>query len=431
MLLSVHGVFTVHMLGTIAAIDHVTLSKAGTQADVSVFGQTSTTDLTFGTGQLQWIRHDVFASNVQLTIDNDEAPLANILTLNATTFGQWLVPALGTMVQLSFSNLRSSMEIFAGAGDRFQLDVTPPSITGLTMHNASMAVQDLVYIATWAVPLRLFGNFSLFAGQRIYSNGTVERLKRLLNIHSDVALKYQGNGTSQMVLDGDLDAPGVQYVVNAVRPPVLPPNLVVNNLTFGLNVTVYGYKQVDTIYVYMPGATVDSNLRAKVPATIYFDGRNRLAGTNPTSPNNINMLVAAGEATMTPESTYDSKLKVFNTVYVLGSMPQDALSVTQPTEFKMASTLAGTNQIRFDYALNGSAGFTVTSPTARYTVLSTVAQVPTNPLNPTQSDFVPTPISPITCFVDRAIMYTGSDEIPAGSSEGWRYVETSYHGLSM
>lgn len=405
---ALQGEFNVYMAGGASAIHHATLSKAGPQTDVSIFGQTSTTDLRVATGQLQLIRHDVYASNVQLTIDNDEAPLANILRLNATTFGQWLVPALGTMVQLNFNNLRSGMEIFAGAGDRFQLDVTPPSISSLTIRNASMTVQDMVYVATWAVPLALIGNFSLFAGQRIHSNGTVERLKRLLNINAAVTLDYQGNGPSQMVLDGDLDAPGAQYVVNAVRPvPPSPerPHFIVNNQTVGLNVKIYGYQQVDTIYVYMPGATVNSNLREKVPATIYFDGRNRLAGTNPTSPNNINMLVAAGVITMTPEGTYDSKLQVFNTVYVLGAMPQDALNVTQPTEFRMASTAIGQNQIRFDYALNGSAGFTVTSPTARYTVHSTVAQLPTNPLNPNPLEVVPTPITPITSFVDRAIMY--------------------------
>src|SRR3954451_17400689 len=223
------------------------------------------------------------------------------------------------------------MEIFAGAGDRFQLDVTPPSITSLVMHNASMAVQDLVYIATWAVPIALIGNFSVFAGQRINSNGTVDRLKRLLNIHSAITLQYHGNAPSQIVFDGDLDAPGAHYSI--------PSGSSVSNDTVGLSVSVSGYRAVDTFYIYMPGATVDANLQSGSPAKFYFDGKARLAGTNPTSPNAITIAAPYGNATMTPLAQYDSLIALNNLVHILGAMPQDNLIVNQPTNVVLSPAM--------------------------------------------------------------------------------------------
>ena len=368
---SVKGVFTVHALGTAAAINHIRLSHVGPQADVSILGQSTTTDLIvgadqppfrpnppfdplIGTGQLQLIRHDVFASNVQLTIDNTNAPLANILTLNETTFGEWLVPALGTLVQLNFSNLRGEMQIFAGAGDRFQLDVTPPSITGLTMRNASAAVQDLVYIATWAVPLALIGNFSLFAGQRIYSNGTVERLKRLANINAAVSLIYMGNGPSQVVLDGEIDPPDAQYTIDGRGV------LHALNQTVGLDVVITGYREVDTLYIYMTGASVAANLQRTSAGKIYFDGQARLTGTDATASNMITIDSRYGNTTLTPLGQYNSLLDMFNDVYVLGAMSQDSLTVNVPTNVRMTAAIA--NEFNLTYNPNSYAVVVGASP---------------------------------------------------------------------
>ncbi len=198
---SVHGALNVNMLGGASAINHITLSKANLQANVSILGQNTTSDLRFGVGQLAAIRHDVFASNVQLTINNSAATVGSILTLTANTFGDWNIPTLaGVTPHLTFSGLRGDMEIFAGAGDRFQLDVTPPSITKLTMYNASMTTQDPVYTDNWNVPLNLIGNFSFFAGQVLHREGTVERTKRLNRMQSKMRLDYLGNGPSQVVL---------------------------------------------------------------------------------------------------------------------------------------------------------------------------------------------------------------------------------------
>ncbi len=90
------GQHHIHLIGGDTAINHVTLSRAGLEADVSIFGQNTTSDPRLGVGQLALIRHDVFASNVQLTVDNDESKLASILTLDGTSSGTFEWPCAAT-----------------------------------------------------------------------------------------------------------------------------------------------------------------------------------------------------------------------------------------------------------------------------------------------------------------------------------------------
>lgn len=336
---SVHGELNVYLLGAATAINQVTLSRAGLQADVSIFGQNTTSSLLLGTGELALIRHDVFASNVQLTVDNDHSRLASILTLDSTSFGTWNIPTLSVTPQLVFNNLLRGMTVHAGAGDRFQLDVTPANITSLAIDNRSMISQDSVYTSNWSVPLRLDGNFSFYAGRVLHRDGTVERIKRLANVHSEVTFDYffiesifstlYPSGPSEVIFDGDLDPPGAQYSIYGAGG--LRPFNLVHNETVGLSVKVGGYSQDDQFYIYMPGATVEANLRSGPDATFYLDGQARLTGTNPTAPNEINIQARYGSTTMTPLGDFNSLLNMFNDVYILGAMPQDSLTVNVPT----------------------------------------------------------------------------------------------------
>ncbi len=343
---SLHGQLKLYMLGDDLAVDHLTFSKAASDTDTYIYGQDTTTDLMFGTGQLARIQHDVYASNVQLSIDNSAAAVGGYFKLTATTFGNWLIPTLGASAHLNFSGLRSDMEIFAAAGDSFQLDVTPPSITSLTMHNASELVQDVVYTANWVVPLALIGNFAFFAGRTLNEDGSFNRVKRLVNIHSAVTLDFHGDAPSQVVLDGDADDPGAEYM--------LGKNKVVNS-TVGLSVSISGYGALDTLYVYMPGAHMEAELPTTSIGQIYFDGQARLSGTNPTAPNTISIRARYGEAHLTPLDTYNSLLDNGNQVYLLGSMPQDALSVSMPTNVVIAAGQAS----QLNLALNPDSYATV------------------------------------------------------------------------
>lgn len=343
---SVHGEFNVALLGDTTAVNHVILRKAGLEADVSILGQSTTADLLLGVGQLSAIRHDVFASNVQLTVNNNDSELASILTLDATTFGNWNIPTLaGVTPHLTFNNLRNTMAVFAGSGDRFQLDVTPANITSLVLHNepptdqsAPPREQDSVYTANWSVPLTMLGNFSFYAGRVLHRDGTVERIKRIAQVNASVTLRFAGNDPSEVILDADLDPPGAIYGITGSDLPAFNS---VANTTVGLTVTAYGYGQQDRFYINATGATIQANLQQGPPAQFYFDGQGRLgpAGINPTEPNDITIATRYGTATMTPLAQYNSLLDMFNDVYILGAMPQDSLDVNMPTHVRMTSSV--------------------------------------------------------------------------------------------
>ena len=120
--------------------------------------------------------------------------------------------------------------------------------------------------------------------------------------------------------------------------------------------------------------TVNADFRGGLPGTFYFDGKARLAGTNPTSPNTISASVLAGNITMTPVDTYDSLLEAYNKIYVLGAMPQDSLNVNAPTTLKVAPTAATGGEAGWSVARE-EGSFTpvhiVNPPTDPYVVLST------------------------------------------------------------
>ncbi len=414
------GNFNIVATDAETAKNDITLAKVGTAVDVSVDGGVANTTLYFGQNRLSDIRSDVTASNLQLHVDNFGATDARSMTFTPTTFTGW--DAGGLSPTLHYNNLRGVLTVDAGGDDRYNLAGSPIGIASSDF-NSFTDVRSSIYATSWQSMLRIDGDWQAFFGQRIHTNGTVERVK-LLNDLSNLFVMFNYDSDSavptQFVIDGDLHAPGAVYGIGSTRlvtgaaaalSVALQDELAsgariyVENQTIGLQTAFFGLTHPDDIFIYLPGGTVNANLTATPQGSIHIDGRARLAGTNPNAPNVINVLARAGSVSMTPLDTYDSLLTAYNPVHIYGSMPQDALNVTQPTEFRMASTLAGESQVRFDFALNGAAGFTATSPTARYTVHSTVAQVPIDPLNPDPLSVVPTPINPITAFVDRAIMY--------------------------
>ncbi len=414
------GDFNILTTGAATAQNDITIAKVGTAVDVSVHGGVANTTLYFGQHRLSEILSDVNASNLQLHVDNLGATDAREMTFTPTTFTGWDAGALSPT--LHYSNLRGILTVDAGGGDNYNLAGSPVGISSSDF-NSITDVRSSVYATSWQSMLRMDGDWQAFFGQQILTNGTVKRVK-LLDDLSNLFVMFNFKSDSavptQFVIDGDLHAPDAVYAIGSNQPQTGAAaalsdalkfelagslRIYVENQTIGLQTAFYGLTNPDDIFIHLPGGMVNADLTKTPQGSIHIDGRARLAGTNQTAPNVINVSARAGVATMTPLSTNDSLLTVYNPVHIYGSTPQDALNLTQPTEFRMASTLTGTNQIRFDYSLSGQSGFTVTSPTARYTVHSTVAQVPTNPLDLANSKFLPQPINPITAFVDRAIMY--------------------------
>src|SRR5262249_44839797 len=148
-----------------------------------------------------------------------------------------------------------------------------------------------------------------------------------------VALDFKANSAAatEVVVDGDLDAPGAHYTVGGLG------GLGIVNDTVHLSVAIGGYREIDQAYVYVPGGTVDAHLQYTGVVKLYLDGQARLVGTNPTASNSISIKARYGQTTMTPLSQYNSLIDMYTDVYILGSMPQDSLGVTVPTNVVIAA----------------------------------------------------------------------------------------------
>src|SRR4029079_7217840 len=154
-------------------------------------------------------------------------------------------------------------------------------------------------------------------------------------------------------------APGAHYTIDGQQPPGYEvPVLHALNSTIGLDVVIDGYRDPDELYIYLPGGTVDANLTTTSDGSIQIDGKAGLTGFNSSAPNIITANILSGGVTMTPLGTYDSVLSDHNNLYLLGSQAQDALTVHNPTQVKIAANAIGGNQTRFDFALGGANGFT-------------------------------------------------------------------------
>ena len=161
----------------------------------------------------------------------------------------------------------------------------------------------------------------------------IEHLTGLANL--SLTLNFStviGSGTD-VVFDGDLDPAGASYAIDGVG------NLHVVNQTVGLSVTINGYRDQDQVHLRLPGGNVHANLTQTGRGTIYVDGTARSAGINPTAANNITVDVRAGAHSLDPTGSIDSVLHAFDTLYVLGALAQDDLTLNLPTVTAVANTL--------------------------------------------------------------------------------------------
>ena len=321
------GSFRIDTLGDAASLNEITLQAASPELVTTIDGHAASTRLHLGSGQLEAIQSDVTAANFMLSVDNSAATVGSYLKLAASTFGDWIVPNTSLTPRLNFTGIYGAMDLKAGAGDRFQLDVTPGALTSLTMSNDT-ATLDPVYTANWSVPLTLNGNFSLYLGQRLLADGTVDRVKSLTQVGVPVVMNFAGSAATEIVLDAALDAPGAQYTMGNT---LHDPNLLVSNLTVGLGMTLNGLRLSDTVRFYISGATVNGDLKEAGLATLVFDGFERLAGANPSAPNIVNLTTSTGSVFVDPVGPNDTQFLMYHTVFSRGSLPEDVLSISTST----------------------------------------------------------------------------------------------------
>ncbi len=276
----------------IHAQEDLLLTATNNLLTTSIF-EDSVRHVTFGDGRLARIHGNVSVSHGQLTINNalengpaiypgdviNQYPGQNLLWLNSTTFYGWAVPGLAQLPALTYDVLDGALTVQLGEGDRISLDGTPAGVSSSAISNPWLDTRDAIFSPNWSVPLDIYNNFGVYLGRRLDPvTGAAERVKRLTNLAIPVHVYHDGTPTAEVILDGDLDPAGAPYIVDGYG------NLHVKNQTVGLDVTMGGYRDQDTAYVYLPGGTVQATRIKTGRGTFYVDGNARLAGTNPTAP---------------------------------------------------------------------------------------------------------------------------------------------------
>lgn len=344
------GSLNVNALGDATNQDDITLAKAGPQAAVTIDGGATSTEVTFATGRLGLIEHDVTVRNAHLTVDDSASAIANIVALTDTALTGWRVPNTTLTPVLYINSLATRysgsvpmdqpeggtvLTVEAGAGDRFDIE----SKLLWTINN-STTTRDAVYsMAGGKGTNHLNGDFALYMGWRLLEDGTIFKPETLGSLATTIIVNFTtvADTATQIVFDGNLDPPGAAYTMGNDAGI---PNLVVTNQTVGLNVDINGYRAQDQVNIDLPGGVVNADLRHTGPATICLDGTARLAGTNPTAANEYTLQARAGQLTMQPDGADNSVFQMFNTLYLLGSLPQDTLALNQTTNFKVAPIAA-------------------------------------------------------------------------------------------
>jgi hypothetical protein len=142
----------------------------------------------------------------------------------------------------------------------------------------------------------------------------------------NLVCSFSGSGSAaKVVLDGNQDPAGATYTIGGNN------NLTALNATVGLGLTINGFRDQDQVVIDLPGGSVNADLTHTGPGTISLDGSDRLLGTNVAAPLNTTIHARTAAGTIMPAGPITGVLHVFNSVYFVGSMPQDTLHVYDAT----------------------------------------------------------------------------------------------------
>ncbi len=140
--------------------------------------------------------------------------------------------------------------------------------------------------------------------------------------NGNLACDFSGaSPAAHVVLDGSRDPAGAAYTIGGNG------NLTVQNTTVGLGLTINGFRDQDQVVVDLPGGSVDADLTHTGAGSISLDGSARLLGINVAARLDATIHARAIAGTVTPAGPITGLLRAFNSVYLVGSMPQDTLHV--------------------------------------------------------------------------------------------------------
>lgn len=334
------------------------LLQAAAKMTVIVAGTDSANpaEITVGDSNLSHIQSNVSVTGAELTLDNAANTAGHIFTMTTNSFTGWTIPSSTFEPTIFLGNdlspLVGTMTLLTAAGDEFDIEGTPPKVKTLVFDNASL-LRNAIFVVAATSNMIINGDFDLYLGRRLEPDGAIEREKHLppiSNVRIVMNFKTVISDYASTIFDGDLDSPDTTYQIDGLN------NLHIVNQTIGLDVTINKYRPQDQVYVYLPGGTVNADLDFTSPGDIYLDGQARLAGFNATAGNLVTVQDRYGQTQLNPISQYNSVLQSFNNLYLLGSIPQDSLSVTVPTNVVMTASVANT----FDLARSPTSYETLT-----------------------------------------------------------------------
>ena len=106
------------------------------------------------------------------------------------------------------SPLVGTMTLLTAAGDRFDIEGTPPKVNTLVFDNASV-VRNAIFVVAATSNMIINGDFDLYLGERLEPDGTSEREKHLTPISNvKITLNFTTviSGYASTIFDGDLDS---------------------------------------------------------------------------------------------------------------------------------------------------------------------------------------------------------------------------------
>lgn len=332
------GILNITSVGSSLALDNVVVSAVSEHATVNIDGAHSNTTVTIGAGSLGPILGYASVTRAAVTVDNSTNTSGSILTLAGATLAGWNTPFFSPALTLTGA---LSLLIKAAAGDRYDVESTPVSISQIDIQKASGA-RALVCVVAALSNMVFDGDFQVFLGARLASDGTVRELHNLAGLANRVVTLNFSSIDSSPTLVKLIDSGSQTYNVGGTG------NLVITDQTVGLVVTINGYRSQDGLIVEMPGGSVDANLTQTGPGTLSLDGSARLSGTSVSAPLNVTIHARPGKILLRPTGANSSTLPLFNTVNLLGAMPQDSLDVYDSTNhIAIANDAASAPYARF------------------------------------------------------------------------------------
>ena len=154
-------------------------------------------------------------------------------------------------------------------------------------------------------------------------------------MQTSFTLNRSGDPATEIVLDAALDAPGAVYSLGGDSLT----NMFVSNAAGGLDVQMNSLRPSgnsidnsgpnDELRMDITGATVNADLTATPNNIITFDGSDRFAGENPAASNTYDVTTEGIKTgiDMEPVGPNYTRTMIGNTLNVIGSMPQDVLTI--------------------------------------------------------------------------------------------------------